>query len=124
MSPSMDNGVSSPSQVRKFLGGVIHVSSPPLILGAVLTHNSEAGPVSVRLTEVEAYMGPRDSEHPDPRFPYLRWSYRPECTNVRAAGFPLRLLHLRHALLRNIVCGPDGSASALLLRAGEIVDGG
>lgn len=62
----MDNGVSSPSQVRKFLGGGDPRVIAPLILGAVLTHNSEAGPVSVRLTEVEAYMGPRDSEHPDP----------------------------------------------------------
>ena len=38
----------------------------PLLLGAVLTHESRDGPVSVRLTEVEAYLGPEDSLHPDP----------------------------------------------------------
>ena len=29
----------------------------PLVLNAVLTHDSPSGPVSVRLTAVEAYLG-------------------------------------------------------------------
>ena len=38
----------------------------PLLLGAVLTHEGSGGLVSVRITEVEAYLGPHDSLHPDP----------------------------------------------------------
>ena len=122
MSPSMDNGVSSPSQVRKFLGSDPRVIAP-LILGAVLTHNSEAGPVSVRLTEVEAYMGPRDSEHPDPGSHTFGGPTARNAPMFGPPGFLYVYFTYGMHYCANIVCGPDGSASALLLRAGQIVDG-
>ena len=34
--------------------------SAPLLLGAVLRHDTPAGPVAVRITEVEAYAGAHD----------------------------------------------------------------
>lgn len=95
----------------------------PLLLGAVLTHDSREGPVSVRLTEVEAYLGPEDSLHPDPG----SHTYRgPTLRNAPMFG-PAGHLYVYFTYgmhhCTNIVCGPNGVASALLLRAGEIVDG-
>ncbi len=122
MSSSMENGVSNPAKVRAFLEGDPRVIAPQ-ILGAVLTHHSEAGPVSVRLTEVEAYMGPRDSEHPDPGSHTFGG---PTARNAPMFGPPGFLyVYFTYGMhnCANIVCGPDGFPSALLLRAGEIVEG-
>ena len=51
--------------MRQFLSGDAREIAP-LLLGSVLTHTSAEGPVAVRITELEAYMGPVDSLHPDP----------------------------------------------------------
>ncbi|WP_375164196.1 DNA-3-methyladenine glycosylase [Paenarthrobacter sp.] len=118
----MDYGISSPSEVRKFLEGDPRVIAP-LMLGAVLTHHSEAGPVSVRLTEVEAYMGPRDSEHPDPGSHTFGGPTARNAPMFGPPGFLYVYFTYGMHYCANIVCGPDGSPSALLLRAGEIVAG-
>ncbi|MFW0775535.1 DNA-3-methyladenine glycosylase [Paenarthrobacter nitroguajacolicus] len=118
----MDNGVSNPAEVRKFLAGDPRVIAP-LILGAVLTHHSEAGPVSVRLTEVEAYMGPRDSEHPDPGSHTFGGPTPRNAPMFGPPGFLYVYFTYGMHYCANVVCGPDGEASALLLRAGEIVEG-
>ncbi|MCP2046282.1 UNVERIFIED_ORG: DNA-3-methyladenine glycosylase [Paenarthrobacter nicotinovorans] len=122
MSSSMENGVSDPTEVRRFLEGDPRVIAP-LILGAVLTHHSEAGPVSVRLTEVEAYMGPRDSEHPDPGSHTFGGPTPRNAPMFGPPGFLYVYFTYGMHYCANIVCGPDGAPSALLLRAGEIVDG-
>jgi DNA-3-methyladenine glycosylase len=115
---------SSPAgeQLREFLSGDARELAP-LLLGAVLTHDSREGRVSVRLTEVEAYLGPEDSLHPDPG----SHTYRgPTPRNVPMFG-PAGHLYVYFTYgmhhCTNIVCGPEGVASALLLRAGEIVEG-
>ncbi|WOH20299.1 DNA-3-methyladenine glycosylase [Paenarthrobacter sp. GOM3] len=122
MSPSVENYVLEPNKVREFLAGDSRVIAP-LILGAVLTHHSEAGPVSVRLTEVEAYMGPRDSEHPDPGSHTFGGPTPRNAPMFGPAGFLYVYFTYGMHYCANIVCGPDGAASALLLRAGEIVEG-
>ncbi|MDR6637867.1 DNA-3-methyladenine glycosylase [Paenarthrobacter nitroguajacolicus] len=122
MSPSVENYVLEPIKVREFLAGDPRVIAP-LILGAVLTHRSEAGPVSVRLTEVEAYMGPRDSEHPDPGSHTFGGPTPRNAPMFGPAGFLYVYFTYGMHYCANIVCGPDGAASALLLRAGEIVEG-
>lgn len=108
--------------VRDFLSGDPRILAP-LVLGAVLTHHSESGPVSVRLTEVEAYMGPRDSDHPDPG----SHTYGgPTARNAPMFGPPGFLyVYFTYGMhyCANVVCGPEGAPSALLLRAGEIVEG-
>ncbi|WP_347110654.1 DNA-3-methyladenine glycosylase [Paenarthrobacter sp. S56] len=108
--------------VRDFLTGDPRLIAP-LFLGSVLTHESEAGPVSVRLTEVEAYMGPRDSEHPDPGSHTYGGRTARNAPMFGAPGFLYVYFTYGMHYCANIVCGPQGSPSALLLRAGEIVEG-
>jgi DNA-3-methyladenine glycosylase len=95
----------------------------PLLLGAVLTHESREGPVSVRLTEVEAYLGPEDSLHPDPGSHTYRGPTPRNAPMFGPAGHLYVYFTYGMHHCTNIVCGPEGVASALLLRAGEIVDG-
>lgn len=95
----------------------------PLLLGAMLTHESREGPVSVRLTEVEAYLGPEDSLHPDPGSHTFRGQTPRNAPMFGPAGHLYVYFTYGMHHCTNIVCGPEGVASALLLRAGEIVEG-
>ena len=108
--------------VREILAGDARELAP-LLLGAVLTHDSRDGPVSVRLTEVEAYLGPEDSLHPDPGSHTYRGPTPRNAPMFGAAGHLYVYFTYGMHHCTNIVCGPDGVASALLLRGGEIVDG-
>lgn len=95
----------------------------PLLLGAVLTHVGRDGTVSVRITEVEAYLGPHDSLHPDPGSHTFRGATARNAPMFGPAGhlYVYFTYGLHHCA--NLVCGPEGTASAVLLRAGEIVAG-
>ena len=90
----------------------------PLLLGAVLSSRTDAGRVAVELTEVEAYDGPDDpASH--------AWRGR-TARNAVMFGPPGRLyVYLSYGMhwCANVVTGPDGTASAVLLRAGRVVDG-
>jgi DNA-3-methyladenine glycosylase len=108
--------------VREFLTGDAREVAP-LLLGAVLTHHSPDGPVSVRITELEAYMGPGDSLHPDPGSHTFRGPTRRNAPMFGPAGHLYVYFTYGMHYCANIVCGPSGHASAVLLRAGEIVDG-
>ena len=95
----------------------------PLILGAVLTHDGRDGSVSVRITEVEAYLGPHDSLHPDPGSHTFRGETARNAPMFGPAGHLYVYFSYGMHHCANIVCGPEGVASALLLRAGEVVSG-
>ena len=86
----------------------------PQLLGAHLTH----GGVTVRLTEVEAYLGSQDE---------AAHTYRgPTARNAAMFGPPGRMyVYLSYGihLNGNIVCAPEGTGQGCLLRAGEVVDG-
>ncbi|GAB3275211.1 DNA-3-methyladenine glycosylase [Sinomonas notoginsengisoli] len=99
------------------------VAVAPDLLGAVLTHTTPEGAVSVRLTEVEAYRGHRGSDHPDPG----SHSYNGRTPrNEVMWGPPGRLyVYFTYGMhfCANVVCGPAGTSSGCLLRAGEIIGG-
>jgi len=86
----------------------------PTLLGGLLRH----GVVAVRLTEVEAYDGANDpASH----------AYRGRTARTDVMfGPPGRLyVYFSYGMrwAANIVCGPDGTASGILLRAGQVVEG-
>ena len=86
----------------------------PLLLGAVLT----AGGVSVRLTEVEAYGGADDpGSHA-----FRRRTPRNAAMFGPAGHAYVYFTYGMHWCL-NVVTGRAGDAAAVLLRAGEVVNG-
>lgn len=86
----------------------------PRLLGAVLRH----GQIGLRITEVEAYLGPDDPASHAYRGPGGRGNTMfgpPGCLYVYLSyGIHLAL---------NLVCEPPGKASGVLLRAAEVVSG-
>jgi DNA-3-methyladenine glycosylase len=86
----------------------------PDLLGAVVSH---AG-VAVRLTEVEAYDGPND-----PGSHAYRGRTPRNATMFGPAGHLYVYFTYGMHWCANVVCGADGTASAVLLRAGEVVAG-
>jgi len=95
------------------LGGPV-ADVAPTLLGGLLRH----GEVAVRLTEVEAYDGLDDpASH----------AFRGRTARTEVMfGPPGRLyVYFSYGMhwAANVVCGPDGTASGILLRAGEVVEG-
>lgn len=98
---------------RRFLARPALAVAPDL-LGAVIEH----GGVAVRLTEVEAYAGAQDpGSH----------AFRGPTDRNRVMFGPAGYLYVYFTYgmhtCANVVCGPDGEAQAVLLRAGEVVHG-
>ncbi len=87
----------------------------PHLLGAVIRANG----VAVRLTEVEAYGGPGE----DPGSHAFRGPGRKNATMFGPAGRLYVYFTYGMHWCANDVCGPEGEASAVLLRAGEIIEG-
>lgn len=86
----------------------------PQLLGAVV----RKGPVALRLTEVEAYAG-----HLDPG----SHAYRGRTPRTEVMFGPPGQLYAYFSygmhVCANVVVGEEGTASAVLLRAGEVVEG-
>jgi DNA-3-methyladenine glycosylase len=88
------------------------------LLGWRLTHRTSEGVVTVELTEVEAYDGEQDpaSHAGRGRTPRNAIMYGPPGAMYVYFSYGMHWC-------ANIVCGPEGQASAVLLRAGRVVDG-
>ncbi|WBQ07328.1 DNA-3-methyladenine glycosylase [Kribbella sp. CA-293567] len=104
--------------VRRTLlaGPVLDVA--PKLLGMMLRRTTDEGTVAVRLTEVEAYDGANDpGSH----------AYRGETPRTAVMFGPPGHLYVYFTygmhFCMNVVAGPDGKPSAVLLRAGEVVEG-
>ena len=96
----------------ELLGPVEDVA--PRLLGAVLRH----GDVAVRLTEVEAYGGSDDPGSHAFRGPTPR-----SAVMFGPAGVLYCYLSYGMHVCANVVVGNGGEAAAVLLRAGQVIDG-
>ncbi|WP_425481705.1 DNA-3-methyladenine glycosylase [Kocuria coralli] len=95
----------------------------PALLGCLLSTTTPLGTVTLRLTEIEAYGGPADSDLPDPG----AHTYRGRTArNASMFGPPGHIYvyftyGMHHAV--NLVCRPPGDAGGCLIRAGEVIAG-
>lgn len=95
----------------------------PLLLGATLTSRVGGAEVAVRITETEAYLGLGTGDVHD-EGSHARMG--PTARNRSMFGPPGHLyVYFIYGMYDNVnvVCSPDGQASGVLLRAGEIVSG-
>nr|WP_179665639.1 DNA-3-methyladenine glycosylase [Nocardioides panaciterrulae] len=99
--------------MRDVLAGPV-LDVAPRLLGAVLRH----GEVAVRLTEVEAYDGEND-----PGSHAFRGPTRRNATMFGPPGHLYCYFTYGMHVCCNVVCGAEGRAGAVLVRAGEVVEG-
>jgi len=102
---------------RSLLAGPV-LEVAPRLLGKVVRRTTDEGTVAVRLTEVEAYDGPNDpGSH----------AYRGETARNAVMFGPAGFLYVYFTygmhFCMNVVAGPSGTPSAVLLRAGEVIEG-
>jgi DNA-3-methyladenine glycosylase len=94
------------------------VEVAPELLGCVLEHETAAGLVAVELTEVEAYAG-----QTDPASHAYRGMTRRNAVMFGPPGHAYVYFTYGMHFCVNLVCSGDGSVSAVLLRAGAIIEG-
>ena len=90
----------------------------PDLLGAVVRQATPDGTVAVRRTEVEAYDGAND-----PGSHAFRGRTPRNAVMFGPPGHVYVYFTYGMHWCMNLVCGPEGRASAVLLRAGEVVEG-
>ena len=95
------------------------LAAAPHLLGALLRHEAADGAVTVRITEVEAYCGDgTDAAAHTHRGPTPR-------NKVMFGSSGSLYVYFSYGVhwCCNVVCGPEGAGDAVLLRAGEVVEG-
>jgi DNA-3-methyladenine glycosylase len=90
----------------------------PDLLGCVLEHQTEVGLVAVELTEVEAYAGASD-----PASHAYRGKTARNAVMFGPPGHAYVYFTYGMHFCVNLVCLGNGSASAVLLRAGRVIEG-
>jgi DNA-3-methyladenine glycosylase len=102
---------------REFLGRPAPEVAPAL-LGCVLESETDEGIVAVTLTEVEAYSG-----EADPASHAYRGRTARNAVMYGPPGHAYVYFTYGMHFCVNVVCLPPGTASAVLLRAGQVVAG-
>jgi DNA-3-methyladenine glycosylase len=102
---------------RSLLAGPV-LEVAPRLLGTILRSTTSEGTVAVRLTEVEAYDGPSD-----PGSHAYRGQTPRNAVMFGPAGFLYVYFTYGMHFCMNVVAGPEGQPSAVLLRAGEVIEG-
>ncbi len=105
------------ADVRQSLGRPA-LTVAPEILGWRLSHTTDDGTVTVELTEVEAYEG-----LDDPASHAYRGRTRRNAVMFGPAGHLYCYFSYGMHWCANLVCGSEGLAAAILLRAGRVVEG-
>jgi DNA-3-methyladenine glycosylase len=90
----------------------------PDLLGRLVVHRTDDGSVTARLTEVEAYDGPND-----PGSHAFRGRSKRNGTMFGPPGHVYVYFTYGMHYCMNLVCGPPGMPTGILLRAAEITDG-
>lgn len=117
-----------PAEALQPFGTAVLTGDPKIaaraLLGALLVHETQQGVIAVRLLETEAYGGPEGQDGlVDPAsHAYRRRTPR----NDPMFGLPGTLyVYFTYGMhwCVNVVCGRDGVAGAVLLRAGVVVCG-
>ncbi|RJO69319.1 DNA-3-methyladenine glycosylase [Nocardia panacis] len=103
---SDDLAVDPPSAARRLLGAILW-----------------SGPVAVRIVEVEAYGGDPAGPWPDPASHSGRGRTKRNAVMFGPPGVLYVYLSYGMHTCLNVTTGPDGTASAVLLRSGEIIAG-
>ena len=91
----------------------------PLLLGAVVSHDTDEGRVSVRLSEVEAYRGVGE----DPGSHSFRGRTPRNTVMFGAAGHLYAYFTSGMHVCLNVVASVPGHSAAVLLRGGTVVAG-
>ncbi|WP_128377970.1 DNA-3-methyladenine glycosylase [Streptomyces cavernae] len=112
--------IASPDRTplpREFFDRPVQEVAPDL-LGRLLVRSTPDGPIELRLTEVEAYDGAND---PGSHAYRGRTARNGVMFGPPGHAYVYFTYGMWHCL--NLVCGPEGIASGVLLRAGEITEG-
>jgi DNA-3-methyladenine glycosylase len=102
---------------RSLLSGPV-LEVAPKLLGTIIRSTTAEGTVAVRITEVEAYDGPNDPGSHAYRGPTARTEIM-----FGPPGFLYVYFTYGMHFCMNVVVAPDGKPSAVLLRAGEVIEG-
>src|SRR5690606_360836 len=121
--PAGAAAMSTPHRAQRADLMALPLQVAPRLLGATLMTVVDGAETHLRITEVEAYHGKGTGDVPDPGS-HARMG--PTARNATMWGEPGHLyVYLSHGIHSciNVVCGPEGEAGGVLLRAGEVVLG-